>query len=146
MLNALQRAIDGLEAHADKLANEGDYAAEFPAGDAEALREVVKLMGGDRASRVQFIRAPDPLEAPLPCKVVVGHMSFCKGVPLRSLVDHAKRMYRQAYGQDADEAANEPREVRAARRNAVLARMGSASEALGPFDEPGEDDRPAMFG
>lgn len=123
MLNALGRAIERLQAEADALCDAHDYSAEFPAADAESLRHVVTLLGGDRASRVQFQHTPDPMEAPLPCKVQVGHMAFGKGVPLRSLVDHLKRMYTLVHGRGADEVANEPLEVRKARGDAFLERM-----------------------
>lgn len=131
MLNALGRCIARLELEAEILGNAGDYACEFPASDAEALRAVVQILGGDRASRVQFQHPPDPMEAPLPCQVNVGHIGFGKGVPLRLLVEQMKRMYRLAHGQDADEVANEPLEARRARGDALLQRLRGRAAALG---------------
>lgn len=41
---ALERQIKTLEDHANRLAAEHDYAAEFPAEDADRLREAIELV------------------------------------------------------------------------------------------------------
>lgn len=41
---ALERQIRALQAHADRLYAQHDYSAEFPAGDADRLREAVELV------------------------------------------------------------------------------------------------------
>lgn len=58
IIYALERQIAALEAHADKLHEDGDYSAEFPAEDAERLREAIKILrdnasSPDRASVVE---------------------------------------------------------------------------------------------
>jgi hypothetical protein len=44
----------------------------------------------------------DPLNTPLPCDVQVGHMTFRKGVALRSLVLHANRLRDELHKRWAD--------------------------------------------
>lgn len=134
ILNALERQIASLEHEADRLAGAMNYDAEFPGEDARMLRQVADLIS---SNRIHFLVTPDPMDAPLPCPIQIGHIKFGAGVPLSVLHQHAKRMYSLAYGEDADDVANEPLEVRKARGDAVLARLRSSSLETDPCLVPG---------
>lgn len=46
VLHALGRAVNALEAQAERLGRQGDYSAEFPAEDAKNIRRAIELLLG----------------------------------------------------------------------------------------------------
>lgn len=122
IIYAMERAEQALEAQATQLGDQGDYSAEFPAEDAERMREGIRLLRAAHNPRIPMPQVANG-DAVLPYPVKIGHVTFGKGVGLSSLIGHAKRLYQFAHGRDADEVANEPLEARKARGDAFLASL-----------------------
>lgn len=100
IIHALKRSRDALQHQADTLCDALDYGAEFPAEDAERMREAIDILE-PVARGVPLDLKPDPMDTGLPCDVRLGYVSFGKGVPLRVLVEYARRHSPKPVSQDA---------------------------------------------
>ena len=55
IIYALERQARALDAWADQLGSQGDYSAEFPAEDADRMREAIEMLRNAQAQKVQIV-------------------------------------------------------------------------------------------